>query len=78
MDSKLSGILDKCRKEAAKGQHDRALKRLEGALKKHPDEPSLFVETAAVFIDAGDSLAAVQTLKRAHAKFPGDRQSVLR
>lgn len=76
MDDKVKSILEKARLERKKAQFPRALKRLEQAIEKFPDELDLYVEAADVALDAGESRQTTQFLKRALDRFPDERAQI--
>lgn len=77
MDNKLRSMLDRALQDKAKGNHQKALKRLNEALAKYPNEFELYLEAADVCVEGGESLQATQMLKRASKKFPSNEAQVM-
>ncbi len=69
MDSKVTSALEKSLQDKAKGNYQRALRRLTDALGKFPDEVELYLEAADVCLEGGESLQATQYLKKAQVRF---------
>jgi tetratricopeptide (TPR) repeat protein len=69
MNNKVSSVLEKAHQDKAKGNYQKALRRLTEALAKHPDEVELYLEAADVCLEGGESLQATQHLRKAHSKF---------
>lgn len=76
MDNKVSSILEKALQEKRKGNHHKALERLNEALQKFPDQVELYLEAADVCLEAGESLKATQFLKKAEGRFAGERERI--
>ncbi|MDH3196653.1 MAG: tetratricopeptide repeat protein [Candidatus Krumholzibacteria bacterium] len=76
MDSKLRTTLEKALQDKAKGNFDRALKRLREAIAKSPDVLEPYLEAADVCLEGGESLQATQFLKKATKKFESDRAKI--
>lgn len=77
MDPKAKSALDKALTEKLRGNHDKALKKLQEAIRSFPSEPALYLEAADVCFEAGESLGATQFLKKAHTRFADERERIV-
>jgi tetratricopeptide (TPR) repeat protein len=77
MDPKAKSALDKALQEKVRGNHDKALKKLQEAIRKFPSEPELYIEAAEVCFEGGESLGATQFLKKAHTRFADERDRIV-
>lgn len=77
MDAKLKSTLSKIQQERTRGNAAKALKRAVDAVKKYPDAPEVYREGVDASIEAGESLQAIQLLKRAFAKVPDARADLV-
>ena len=75
MDPKAKSALDKALQEKVRGNHDKALKKLQEAIRKFPSEPELYIEALAATISgrlghrihgAGDRRSRVAAVCRHH------------
>jgi tetratricopeptide (TPR) repeat protein len=73
MNPKISSILEKVHQEQKHGKYPKALKRLNEAISKYPEEAILYVEAMEISLEAGESLQATQYFKQAEKKFPEER-----
>ena len=76
MNNKVSMALEKALQDKAKGNYHKALQRINETLEKHPGEVELFLEGADVCLEGGESLQATHFLKKALAKFAGEKDRI--
>jgi tetratricopeptide (TPR) repeat protein len=77
MDAKLRSTLSKIEQERSRGNHTRAAKRAADALRKFPESAELYVAAIDANLEAGESLEAIQLLKRGLKKLPGQRAEIV-
>jgi len=76
MDAKLRSAVEKIHQDRDKGNHQRALKRVADAVKRYPDSSELYREAVDACIEAGESLQALDYLKRAFTRFHAERDDL--
>jgi tetratricopeptide (TPR) repeat protein len=72
MNPKASAILDKACDDRRRSNFKKAIERLEEGVEKYPREFSLYTEAIDVGMEAGESLRAIQILKKAQQRFPDE------
>ena len=70
MSTKTAGILNKVEQDRRRGDHQKALKRLEDGIKKLPGEILLYREAIDIAMEAGESLRSGELFKSAQRKAP--------
>jgi tetratricopeptide (TPR) repeat protein len=76
MDNKVSSSLERALQDKKKGNYHKALKRLTETLEKFPDEVELYLESADVCLEGGESLQATQHLKKAYSRFNSEKDKI--
>jgi tetratricopeptide (TPR) repeat protein len=71
MSTNTAGILDKVEQDRRRGDHQKALKRLEEGIRKLPGEILLYREAIDVALEAGESRRSSQLFKSAQRRVPG-------
>jgi tetratricopeptide (TPR) repeat protein len=73
MDSKLRTSITKIQQDQARGKLERALKRVDDAVKQFPDCVDLYRAGIEIGLDAGETTSAIRYLKAAFQRFPEER-----
>ncbi len=73
MNEKAQAAQQKAQQERKRGQHARAVKRLEQAIATFPDELDLYLDAVDACLEGGEVMQATQFLKTAHEKFVKDK-----
>jgi len=76
MNDKAASAQQKAFQERKRGQHDKAVKRLEQAIASHPDELELYLDATDACLESGQVTRAVQFLRTAQERFTGDRERI--
>ncbi len=77
MDPKATGALQKARQERAKGQYQKALKRIDDAIAKFGEAEPLSLEAIATALEGGEVIKAIQYGKRAMKVHRNSERAVL-
>ena len=76
MNARIRSALEKARSEKARGHYDKALRRLEDALRREPGDLELYIEAADACLEAGEPLQATSWCKRAATRLPAERERI--
>ena len=77
MDTKLRSTIDKILQDKSRGNHSRALKRVDDAIRKSPDAYELYRAGVEVSIECGESTQTIRFLKLAFTRFTAERAELM-
>ncbi len=77
MDAKHKSTIDKILQLKSRGNHTKALRRVDEAIAKSPDVFELYRTGVEVSVECGESMQAIRFLKLALVRFPAERAGLL-